>query len=325
MSMRTVDGTQALISLEKEIDAATVATAIATYDATHVMTPGANDRWSADASSPTRQIINGAEIIRAATGMRPNLCVLGPKVYAAARIHSDVLMQIRYKGDGKQIGTKEDLAMLWDVERVVVGEAISVDEDDAVSDVWGNHVVLAYTKTGPVSRYEPSFAYGYQLAGTPLVEDPYFERRPHSWFYPRVRRVFAGGRRQGRGVPHPERHRLMSALVQCQARHVVILDGVTHQPFAIFELARTEAEELEALDALDILFDFVRPVSLVNGIGPKTEAKLAGLGIETLEGLAELEEGAIADLADRIDVAVAALAAWRLEAQGLVAAGRSGG
>ena len=134
--------------------------------------------------NPTRQVIDGAEVIRAATGMRPNTAVLGPKVYAAVRVHPNVLQQIRYKGDGKQIGTTEDLAMLWDIERVVVGEAIYVDENDTTFDVWGNHVVLAFTKTGPVSRYEPSFAFGYQLAGTPLVEEPYFERRPHSWFYP---------------------------------------------------------------------------------------------------------------------------------------------
>ena len=183
MGMRTVDGTQALISLEKEVDAATTATAAASYQAAHVMTPGANDRWNADGASPTRQIIEGAEVIRAATGMRPNLVVLGPKVYAAARIHPTVLQQIRY-AEGKQIATKEDLAKLWDIERVAVGEAISVDEKDVASDVWGNHVVLAYTRVGPVSRYEPSFAFGYQLAGTPLVEEPYFERRPHSWFYP---------------------------------------------------------------------------------------------------------------------------------------------
>ena len=116
----------------------------------------------------------------------------------------------------------------------------------------------------------------------------------------------------------------MGPLVTCRARHVVLLDGAKKRPGAEFELGRAEAEELEELGALEILADVERPASLVNGIGPKTEAKLAAAGVETLEELAELDEDAVAGLADQIDVAAAALDAWRLEAIGLVAPERSG-
>ena len=186
MGMRAVDGTQTLIELEKEIDAATVATASATYDATHRMTPSAANRWDADTSDPTDQVLEAVEVIRQATAMRPNTVVLGGKVYSKVRKHEKALQSIRYKdADGaKKIATAEDLAMLWDVERVVVGDAIWVDEDDATTDVWGNHVVIAYTRIGSLSRYMPSYGYGYQLAGTPLVEEPYFERDENSWLYP---------------------------------------------------------------------------------------------------------------------------------------------
>ena len=186
MHMRTVDGTQSLIELEKEIDAATIATAAATYDASHVMTPIAAKRWDAAGSSPTDDVLEAIEVIRQATARRPNTVVLGGKVYSKVRVHEEALRSIRYKdADGaKKIANAEDLAALWDVERVVPGDSIWVDEDDNTTDTWGNHVVIAYTEVGSVSRFLPSYGYGYQLMGTPLVEEPFFDRDTNSWLYP---------------------------------------------------------------------------------------------------------------------------------------------
>ena len=186
MSMRTVDGTQMLIELEKEIDAADTATAAASYDASHVLTPSAGNRWDAAGSSPTEQVLEAVETIRQETAKRPNTVVIGGKVYSKVRKHEEVLSSIRYKDadGGKKIGNTDDLAALWDVASVVVGDAIWVDEDDAATDVWGNHVVIAYTELGSLTRYMPSFAYGHQLSGTPLVEEPYFDRDHNSWLYP---------------------------------------------------------------------------------------------------------------------------------------------
>ena len=183
MNMRTVDGVQAVISLEKEIDAAIKATTAASYDATHVSTPSVANRWDADGSSPTDQVASAISAIRQETGMRPNTMVLGGQVYDKVRVHPDVKQQIRYKDGGKQIASKEDLAMLWDIPNVYVGDAIYVDEDDATTDVWGAHVVIAYTKVGSATMYEPSYGYTYQLAGTPLVEEPDFDRNENSWLY----------------------------------------------------------------------------------------------------------------------------------------------
>ena len=99
-------------------------------------------------------------------------------------MHPNVLQQIRYKANGRQIATAEDLAMLWDVERVIVGDAIWVDADDAATDVWGKIVVVAYTAVGSITRFEPSFGFGYTLSGTPMVEAPYYDRDLNSWLYP---------------------------------------------------------------------------------------------------------------------------------------------
>ena len=183
LGMRSVTGVQNIIGLEREIDAATIVRATATYDAAHVATLAGNAQWSNDASNPTANVMDAVETIRAATGMRPNTVVMGGAVYSKIRTHPDVLQQIRYDG-GKQIASKEDLAQLWDIDRVVCGDAIYVDEDDTPADVWGKDVIIAYTAVGSISRYEPSFGYGYNLAGTPMVEQAYYDRGNNSWLYP---------------------------------------------------------------------------------------------------------------------------------------------
>ena len=183
MGMRTVTGVQNIIGLEREIAAAELATDTTTYDAGHRTALVGNSRWDNAASTPTADVMTAVETIRAATGMRPNTVVMGGAVYSKVRIHEDVLQQIRYDG-GKQIATKDDLARLWDVDKVYVGDAIYVDEDDDPQDVWGKHVVVAYSAVGSISRYEPSYGYGYNLSGTPMVEQAYYDRGVNSWLYP---------------------------------------------------------------------------------------------------------------------------------------------
>ena len=185
MNMRTVDGTQKLIEREKEIDAAEVATATSSYDATHVSTPTAANRWDADTSSPQAQVLEGVEIIRQAIGQRPNVAVIGGKLYSKYRKHREVKDSIQYKGgDAKRIASADDIAALWDLPKVVVGDAVYMNDAGATVDIWGNHCILGFTAVGSISRFEPSFAYCYQLLGTPFVEEPWFDRDSNSWLYP---------------------------------------------------------------------------------------------------------------------------------------------
>ena len=184
MSMRAVDGTQALISLDHEIEAAELARDPDNYAATHKMEVTQNDRWTAASSNPTEQIMTGVERIRRDTGMRPNMCLMGGRVFSLVSIHPSILQQIRYRPGGTQIASTEDLARLWRIETVVYGDGIYVDEDDETHDIWGNDVILAYTRTGPLNRWEPSYGYGYRLGGYPVVEAPWHDRDSNCWLYP---------------------------------------------------------------------------------------------------------------------------------------------
>ncbi len=185
LGQHTVSGVQQLISLEREIETAELVTAAASYAPGHVVTVAPGDaRWDSDDSNPTAAILKGVETVRAAIGLRPNLVAMGGSVYSVVRAHKLTLQQIRYAGEGKQIADKKDLARLWDVEKVAVGDAITVDEAGNPSDVWGKHVVICYTRPGTLARTEPTFAYTYTLTGTPFVEQPYYDRDVNSWLYP---------------------------------------------------------------------------------------------------------------------------------------------
>lgn len=184
MSMRASDGAQALISLDHEIEASELARSATSYAAGHSHEVGGAAKWSAAAGNPTADVMTAVEMIRQDIGMRPNLLLMGGAVFSRVSTHPAVLQQIRYRPEGTQIASAEDLARMWRIDRVVYGDGIYVDEDDDTHDIWGNDVIVAYTRIGPINRAEPSFGYGYRLRGRPLVEQPYHERGTNSWCYP---------------------------------------------------------------------------------------------------------------------------------------------
>jgi len=185
LGARTVDGVLSLISLEREIDAAELLADESNYRAGHVKALAANARWDAAGSDPTADIVNAIEQVRSVIGRRAQTVLLGPQVFTTVCAHEKILQQIRYGGAAPAVMT-EDLARLWRVQRVVIGDAVWVDEDDVTHDVWTNIVVVAYTAVGSLSRGEPSFGYGYNLRNTPMAEAPYLDRNRYSWIYPCV-------------------------------------------------------------------------------------------------------------------------------------------
>ena len=46
-------------------------------------------------------------------------------------------------------------------------------------------MILAYNEVGTLADMGlPSYGYTYQLAGYPVVEEPYYERNPKAWMFP---------------------------------------------------------------------------------------------------------------------------------------------
>lgn len=184
MASTSVRKVQNIIYLSREVAAAAIALNAANYDANHKMTLAGADKWSdySGTSDPLQDVDDAIEAVRATTGQRPNVVVLSPKAFKAAKRHPKIVDTIKYTG--KDHATKEMLAAAFGVEHVVIGDALYFN-GNAMTDVWGSDVVVGFTQLGSLAEAgAPSYGYTYQLDGFPNVEQPYHDRSAKSWIYP---------------------------------------------------------------------------------------------------------------------------------------------
>jgi hypothetical protein len=122
--------------------------------------------WDNIVSTPIEDITNQADSISQKTGYRPNTLVLGPEVYTTLKNHPDILDRVKYSQKG--IITEDILAVLFDVERVLVPRAVrnTAAEDAAAtySFVYGKNAWLGYASPSP-GLYQPSAGYLFTWSG----------------------------------------------------------------------------------------------------------------------------------------------------------------
>jgi len=177
--------TQDIIGLRLEYAQAVLATTAANYGAANKITLAGADQWSdySGTSDPVDDVNVAIEAVRAKTGRRPNLVVMGAAVFSKLKNHPKIIDRIKYTG--RDSATPELLASLFGVKEVVVGDAVYENDTGALVDVWGKFVVVAYTEVGSVADMgRPTYGYTYQLGGYPTVEQAYQDRNAKSWVYP---------------------------------------------------------------------------------------------------------------------------------------------
>lgn len=181
-AVRIVQNTMAL---EREMQASAIALNAGNYGANNKLALTGTDRWDNPASDPFDDVDVAREQIRAQIGRRPNKMVLGPKVLTALRRHPKVLARLSTAAD-QPPATIAQLQALFEMDQIVEGGATYYDDASSTFvDVWGTYVVLAFTLTATLAQGgSPSYGYTYRLSGMPIVEEPYTERNPKSWFYP---------------------------------------------------------------------------------------------------------------------------------------------
>lgn len=185
LASASVFATQSSLALELEVAQANLATTAANYQAANKNTSlTGTSLWSdATNSDPIGNVEAAKDAIRAAVGRRPNLMIVGPKVLTALRVHSKVVDRLKYTT--RDVATPEMLAMLFGVDKVLLGDAIYADSSGTFQDVWGKNAVLGFTEVGgAVELGTPTFGYTYRLSGYPYVELPYQDRNAKSWIYP---------------------------------------------------------------------------------------------------------------------------------------------
>jgi hypothetical protein len=167
--------------LELEYDQAVLATTAGNYGAANKITLAGATKWSDPAADPIAQMETASEAIRAAVGIRPNTLVLSAQAASAARANAKIRAQFQYTTADSI--SNDMLARVFNVKKMVIGDAVTSDDAGVISDVWGNTAVLAYVPESASGLEEPSFGYTYTMNGHPLVEEPYFDNNAKSWIY----------------------------------------------------------------------------------------------------------------------------------------------
>ena len=176
-----------ILDLDYEIEVATMATASGTYAAGHVLALAGGTKWSADTGTPVTDIDAAKDVIRKKIGKRPNKLSLSADSSTALRNNTQVLGRL----PSTFIGTPgiNELKTILEIEEIVVGDAVWIDETDTGRDVWGNNAVLAYVPkiagngSADISLAEPAFGFTNVIEGHPFAETPYYDNGSKSWIY----------------------------------------------------------------------------------------------------------------------------------------------
>lgn len=131
---------------------------------TEDFTPGT--LWNSASATPIDDIDAKKDAIQTRTGLKPNVLVVGPKVYTALKNHPTILDRIKYTQRG--LVTEDLLASLLGVEKLLVARAVentAIEGSAAAMDfMYGKHALLVYSASAP-SLMQPSGGYIFAWAG----------------------------------------------------------------------------------------------------------------------------------------------------------------
>lgn len=207
LGARAIDTVMRAMLLEHEYNCAQISRNAANYDAEHKLALTGTDRWTSESSNPFAVVRDAREAIRSSIGVYPNVMEISATTFSALQLHPGVIDRIKHTG--RDVPSTELLANLFNVKKVVVGEAVvATGANDDFGDVWGNDTVLAYVSEGGGNAAEPSYGYTYTIEGHPLVEQPRWDDSRKSWKYgvsydnsPVLSGMSAGFLIQGAGAP----------------------------------------------------------------------------------------------------------------------------
>lgn len=130
------------------------------------LAPGQFLQWNDAASTPIEDIDKIQTQMLELTGYKPNKLLLGAWTYKALKNHPDILERIKYTQRG--IVTRDILAALFDVEEVLVAEAVQNLSPKGVTEnnqfIYGKHALLVYAAPRPALK-TPSAGYIFAWAG----------------------------------------------------------------------------------------------------------------------------------------------------------------
>lgn len=185
LEIETMETVQEAIALDRERRQAAAATDASNYPASHAEALAGAAKWSDDGSNPVKAVLDLHQQVRGASGVNGNTLVLGPRVAARLKVHPKMLAYAQPVG-GRI--TSELMGDLFEVDRVLVANAIQADDAGAFSDVWGDVAILAYVSPRLLdrninerSRRTPTYGMTLTYEGHPAVEPTRWHQDSKSW------------------------------------------------------------------------------------------------------------------------------------------------
>lgn len=185
LGKRAVNVVMGSLTLSLEVEQAKLASDPANYGAANRLALTGNDKWDADSSDPVGDIEAAKDQVRTTCGVEPNRMAISALGFKALKYHPKIAERFKYTT--AESVTAKMLAVLFDLEELVVGKALylegKVPGDRTFREAWDNVAVLAYTPTQDASIEQPSFGYTYTYKGHPFVEPARWEGGKRSWVY----------------------------------------------------------------------------------------------------------------------------------------------
>lgn len=173
-----------VLALDYELDVADMLKAPSTYSSDNVITFTPTQKWSDPGSDPIADIKKGKEIIRQKTGLRANTLTLGPMVESVLLSHPKLVALLSNSND--KIVTIEHLKRFFEVDRILVGDAIWTENEQVMLDVWGNMALLSYSPEitlQTASAMRAPFGLTSVKEGHPFMEQVRYDGDAKSWIY----------------------------------------------------------------------------------------------------------------------------------------------
>ncbi len=184
MSKTALMTAQAVLDLDYELDVAAIATLPTTYAAGNVLALAGATKWSAATGTPVVDILTARRTIRQKIGINPNILHLSAIAWDSLQTNPQVISYM--SANNLRLLDLPNAQRLFQVEKIVIGDAVWENSAGVIADVWGNNAILAFApKVGDNSMDlgQPAFGTTNVLKGHPFVETPYYDPEAKTWVY----------------------------------------------------------------------------------------------------------------------------------------------
>lgn len=163
---------QDVIALSRERAVAELVLNESNYDDTNKVVLSGTSQFSDKDSDPFGVFDDAMTAVKRSIGRTPNVCVIPANVWKVLKTHPQLIDKVKYVQRG--ILTPELFAELVGIKYVKIGAAVSTTDGSTMTDIWSNHISLAYSAVKGSGEkgtiYEPSFGYNVRRKGSLQVD-----------------------------------------------------------------------------------------------------------------------------------------------------------